>query len=190
MKYFSYIILLFGIIFCSCNNSKVSSVDSIRLEDTLEDTIKDTIKEVRDTVDSWSYREYIDEMNDSKTRIASLKSTNTITFSFPYNHGTYMYISVRKTKKYGTDVMLIINSGQLLCSSYDGTDYVSIRFDDKSPIKFYTNEPNDGSSDCLFLRNPKKFIDLAKKAKIIKIEAPFFEEGWNVFKFATLETLN
>ena len=43
--------------------------------------------------------------------------------------------------------------------------------------------PLDGSFDSLILENPKKFIKLAKNAKTIKIEAPFFNEGSYVFTF-------
>ena len=58
-----------------------------------------------------------------------------------------------------------------------------VRFDEAAPIKFSTNEPSDGSSDMLFLNNAKKFIKLAKQAKTIKIEAPFYQEGNRIFTF-------
>lgn len=50
-------------------------------------------------------------------------------------------------------------------------------------MKFSTTEPSDGSSNMVFLSNPKKFINLAKKAKRILIEAPFYEEGNQIFTF-------
>lgn len=132
---------------------------------------------------TWDYSTDVDEMNDSKSRFASLTSDNIVYFDFPYNGGSSLYLTVRYMKKYGTDVYIKISSGQFVCNEYEGTNYVRVRFDQGSAMKFTTNEPSDGSSDMLFLSNAKKFIRLAKKAKTIKIEAPFYQEGNNVFTF-------
>ena len=136
-----------------------------------------------------SYDTQIDEMNDSKSKFASITSDNTVDFDFPYQGGSYLKITVRYTKKWGTDVYISISQGQFICNEYEGTDYVRVRFDSGKPMKFSTNEPSDGSSDMLFLSNTKKFISLAKKAKRIRIEAPFYQAGNQVFTFTVDKSL-
>ena len=55
--------------------------------------------------------------------------------------------------------------------------------------KFYYNEPNDGSSNLVFLRNAQKFIEECKNAKDIIIEQEFYQEGVHQFKFHVDEPL-
>ena len=86
-------------------------------------------------------------------------------------------------KKYGNDVILTLSKGQLLSNEYNGTNYVTVRFDDDAPQKYYTNTPADGSSNVLFLNNAKKFIKRAKTAKTIKIQVPVYQEGTPIFTF-------
>lgn len=155
--------------------------DSIYV-DTVDYSVDDVAKQTQ--VKCWDYSTETDEMNDSKSRFASLVSDNFIEFDFPYNGGSTMRLTVRYMKKYGTDVILRISSGQFLCSEYQGTNFVRVRFDNGAAMKFRTLEPADGSSDQLFLNNAKKFISLAEKAKTIKIEAPFYQEGNRVFTFS------
>lgn len=183
------VIILIGIIASigggNNSNSTKSDVnsDSIIVADSISAT-----SEAQDNVDSKQektrdYQSQVDEMNDSKSKFASIVSDNIVNFDFPYQGGSDMTITVRNTKKWGTDVYISISKGQFICNEYNGTNYVRIRFDNGTPIKFTTNEPSDGSSDLLFLTNRKKFINLAKKAKRILIEAPFYQEGNQVFTF-------
>lgn len=159
------------------NGSDSAVVDSVSTDNTSMDSQKD------ENLKTWDYSTNTDEMNDSKSRFASLTSDNTVEFDFPYQGGSSLTVTVRSMKKYGTDVYIKISSGQFICNEYQGTNNVRVRFDNSAPVKFTTNEPSDGSSDLLFLNNAKKFINLAKKAKTIKIEAPFFQEGNRVFTF-------
>ena len=133
----------------------------------------------------WKYENMIEEMDDSEIRTATIVSDNSVDFDFPHQGGSYMTAVVRKTKKWGTEVFIRISDGQFVCSNYNGTNYVRVRFDEKEPIRFTTKESSDGSSDILFLDNPHKFIAFAKKAKRVLIEAPFYEEGFCVFTFTT-----
>ena len=131
----------------------------------------------------WQVSESVDEMTDSKNVWKSLVSENLVHFSFPYEGGSSLNVCVRYMKKYGTNVILTISKGQLLSNEYNGTNYVTVRFDDDAPQKFYTTEPADGSSDCLFLTNARKFIKRAKTAKSIKIQVPVYQEGNPTFTF-------
>ncbi len=157
-----------------------TAVDSVSSENQYEQN-SDAQEGYKST--PWEYTTDTDEMDDSKSRFASLISDNTVDFDSPYDGGSSLRLTVRYMKKYGTDVYITISRGQFICSEYEGTNNVRVRFDNGPAIRFITNEPSDGSPDILFLNNAKKFIKLAEKAKTIKIEAPFYQEGSRVFTF-------
>lgn len=182
-------LFLFGIIiFLSLILSWCTSDDSGAIETTNEaneSNSETSVVEVEAGVDSvcWQVKESIDEMTDSKNVWKSLNSENLVHFSFPYEGGSSLNLCVRYMKKYGTDVILTISKGQLLSNEYNGTNYVTVRFDDDAPQKFNTNYAADGSSDYIFLRNARKFIKRAKTAKSIKIQVPVYQEGNPIFTF-------
>jgi hypothetical protein len=132
---------------------------------------------------TWSFKTEKDAMTDSKNIWANLTSDNIVDFSAPYDGGSNLTITIRYMKKYGFDAMLQISSGQFDANEYSGTNYITARFDGGSARKYYVNEPSDGSSDYLFIRKKSDFIMRCKKAKSIKIEAPFYQEGTAVFNF-------
>ena len=113
---------------------------------------------------TWSLQTKQDEMDDSKSYWYSLQSDNYANFDFPYEGDSYLTITVRWMKKYGYDVLLEITDGQMVGNEYNGTNYVRVRFDGGKVQKFYYNEPNDGSSNLVFLRNAQKFIEKCKNA--------------------------
>ena len=182
------VIILIGIIASiggNNSNSKKTSVDSdsIVTDSLLAVSATQETTEKTEQEKTWDYQTQVDEMNDSKSKFASLVSDNIISFDFPYEGGSDLSITIRYTKKWGTDVYITISKGQFICNEYNGTNSVRVRFDNGKAMKFSTTEPSDGSSNMVFLSNPKKFINLAKKAKRILIEAPFYEEGNQVFTF-------
>lgn len=169
----------------SCNNATKSNTNENDTIAVVNDTVAvDSVGYLDSEVkNGWNYESEIDEMDGSTTKRAIITSSNIVEFDPPYESGSTLSICIRKTKKYGTDIMISISNGQFVSSEYNGTNYVTVRFDNNAPIKFTTVEPSDYSNDLLFLQNPKKFIKLAKNAKTIKIEAPFFNDGWRVFRF-------
>lgn len=142
----------------------------------------DSVLEASLVKSSWDISEEVDEMHDAKKYYASLVSTNTIKQDFPYGK-TKANICIRKTKKYGTDVMIRINSGQIHGSEYNGENYVEVKFDNKPAKKYTFAEEASGSSEVVFINKTKDFIDNCKKAKDIKITIPLFQEGRQLFKF-------
>lgn len=110
-------------------------------------------------------------------------------FDFPYEGNSYLTITVRWMKKYGYDVLLEITKGQMVGNEYNGTNYVRVRFDGGKVQKFYYNEPNDGSSNLVFLKKAHTFIEKCKSAKDIIIEQEFYQEGVHQFKFHVDEPL-
>ena len=187
-------LLLFGIIiflslilsWCTSEDAEVDKIHSAGVETISESDDLETPEEkpvIEEDSTRWLVKESIDEMTDTKNVWKSLDSENIEHFSFPYEGGSSLNLCVRYMKKYGTDVILTISKGQLLSNEYNGTNYVTVRFDDDAPQKFYTNDAADGSSDYLFLANARKFIKRAKTAKSIKIQVPVYQEGNPTFTF-------
>jgi hypothetical protein len=132
---------------------------------------------------SWSYQNDVDKMSGKESKYAQTASINTHELHFPYQGGTNMTITLRRHPRMGLDAFISINKGQL-DTNYNGTT-VSVKFDDKPPMKFSMNEPDDNSRDTLFFNNQKRFIENIKKSKHVIIEAQFFQDGNRQFEFNT-----
>ena len=149
--------------------------------DTVDEMNKPKVETVVDSSvnNEWEYDSKDDEMTNSKSHFATILSDNGEVFAFPYEEegGSHLMVTVRQTKKSGTDVILGISKGQ-----FNG-QYVSVKFDDNAAKKYKAYSADDGSLDVLFIDNAKDFIAKAKTAKIIKIEAEFYQEGNRVFTF-------
>lgn len=149
--------------------------------DASEEMNKPKVETVVDSSvnNEWEYDSKDDEMTNSKSYFATILSDNGEVFAFPYEEegGSHLMVTVRQTKKSGTDVILGISKGQ-----FNG-QYVSMKFDDNAAKKYKAYSADDGSLDVLFIDNVKDFIAKAKTAKTIKIEAEFYQEGNRVFTF-------
>lgn len=162
----------------SCNNATTANAnenDSIAIEDSLDNELKK----------GWIYSNTIDKMDGYVAKEAFIVSSNVVEFDPPYNGGSTLQITICQTKENGSGVAIGISNGQFVYNEFNGNNYVIVKFDNDAPVKFSTLEPTDGSTNMLFIENPKKFINLAKNAKTIKIEASFFTEGSHVFTFNT-----
>jgi len=131
----------------------------------------------------WAYSEHADEMGRGTTKLAQVVSSNTVRFGFPYEGEIHAAIQLRKSPKYGQDVMLRVARGQFV-SSYT-KNFVTVRFDDGELAKFAIREPEDGTTGLLFIRpdDAEFFIRLLRRAIRVKIEADFYQEGPRVFEF-------
>lgn len=132
---------------------------------------------------TWEIQTKIDEMTDTKNIWASIRSINYVEQDFPYQGDTYATITVRYMKKYGYDVLIGIDRGQIVGIDISGTNYVTARFDDGTPKKYYFNDASDGSTEHVFLKNAKDFMDRCKRAKDIKVDVPMYQAGKPVFLF-------
>lgn len=137
----------------------------------------------------WEVSEEIDPMTEAKSVWKSITSKNGINQDFPYEGYTQAHITVRKSPKYGTDVYVQIDRGQINGNEYRGTNYVTVRFDKTKAKRYYFNEAASGSSDIVFLQGVNDFIRRAKEAKSIKVEVPVFEYGDAFFEFEVDEPL-
>ena len=137
---------------------------------------------------NWSYDTTSDKMTGKMTTFATIQSTNSLNLDFPYKGSNFGTIMVRQHPSYGLDVMVSIDKGQVLCSSYSGCP-IEVRFDDKPAVKFSGTESADRSSDRIFLTNAKSFINSAKTAKRILVRMNIYQAGAPVLEFSTAASL-
>ena len=131
----------------------------------------------------WRYSESTDEMDNKKNYFAVLTSDNELNFDFPYSGGSSGYLTIRNMDGKNS-VAISIEKGQFM-TSYDNSEYIRIKFDDAVLEKYNFNGAADGSSDYIFPTQSSKLITKLKKAKTIKIEAHFYNEGRQVLNFTT-----
>lgn len=132
--------------------------------------------------EQWTYSQSEDPMAKGTTYSATVQSTNTVAFDFPYRGSQHATLTLRTHPRYGKDVILSIERGQLLCNSYDGCN-VLIRFDDGKAQTFSASGPSDNSTESLFIRNYSRFVAGMLKAERVRISAQVYQEGSPVFEF-------
>jgi len=130
---------------------------------------------------NWEYTSNEDKVRGGTSYYASTTSTNSISQGFPYGDSN-LRMTVRKSPAYGTDVILTLESGQLMCPSYEGC-YGTVRFDNGSPKRVNFNGAADGSSDTIFVEGAKSLITRMKKAKKAVIEIEVYQAGRPQFEF-------
>lgn len=130
---------------------------------------------------AWEYEEQADAMGDGKIKTATIQSKNTINLGFPYTGEQPAFITIRRHPKHGKDIIFTMLKGQLICD-YDDCS-VTIRFDESKPIKLSASKPSDHSSNTFFLSGFDKFVSNAKKSKLLRVQATFYQRGNHVFEF-------
>lgn len=187
------IVLLFTVVI-ALSDSKQSNLSEAEATEEVEvDTVAvalpdDEVAPNNNKV-TWDFTIVKDEIYDTNNIWAEIKSDNYISQRFPYEGYTYATISVRYMKKYGYDVIIVISKGQIHGSRFNGDNYITARFDEGAPKKYYFNEAADGSSDRVFLSSKSGFIKRCKQAKDIKIDIPIFQAGRPTFTFHVDEPL-
>lgn len=133
------------------------------------------------TPENWSYYDRTDDMTGKLVTSATVTSTNTVNFDSPYQGAQHARLTLRKHPRYGSDVILSIEKGQFM-AGVSGVQ-VLVRFDEGTAIKFWAMGAEDNSTTSLFLGNYAKFVAAAKKAKVVRISTPVYQEGSPVFEF-------
>jgi hypothetical protein len=131
---------------------------------------------------AWSYSTDVDKVRGGTSYFATTTSTNTIHQDPPYDSDTSMRMTVRRMPSSGTDVVINISSGQLMCPSYEGCSG-TVRFDNGPAQRVRFNGPADSSSDTIFVIGAKAFVAKLKKAKKVIIEKTLYEAGNPQFEF-------
>jgi len=176
-KIFLIIIALFafGKIIGNMGGSGTSNESATKTAINSNSTIKEAPTEI------WFYDESQDEMGRGTIKSATTKSINTLSFDFPYSGPQHGTLHLRRHPRYGKDVILAIERGQFL-TGIDGCKVV-VRFDDGKPQAFWGNGAADHSTTHIFISNYSKFLNNLVKAKKVRIESPFYQEGNQVLEF-------
>ena len=180
--------LMTMVVFSMCGNSAKNDESSDEAKTNTE-AFADSVKNEALATASWEITSEVDEMSETKTFYGELVSNNSITQDFPYGD-TKARILVRKTKKYGNEVMICVSSGQICGNEYQGSNYIEVKFDSAPSKKYRFTETEDGSSEVVFIDKSKDFIANCKKAKSIKMEIPLFQGGRPLFTFSTDKPLS
>ncbi|RAJ85537.1 hypothetical protein CLV59_102241 [Chitinophaga dinghuensis] len=129
---------------------------------------------------SWAYSESEDKMTSSVIKYATVDAKDQLEFDFPYNGGSTATIIIRK-KKGQNDVLLQVSKGQFN-SKVNGQN-IMLRFDEEPAFSLNTSSPSTHEGNVLFINNAEKFINKAKKAKKLLVEAEFFNSGTRQMEF-------
>jgi len=130
----------------------------------------------------WSYSVRTDPMTSRKSRAASIQSENWVNFDFPYRGAQRATLTLRAHPSYGTDVIVSIEQGQILCSSYKTCD-IRVRFDDGTAQSWQGIGPEDNSSTSVFIRNYSRFLTLLRRSNEVRVQLPVYQEGAPIFEF-------
>ena len=133
----------------------------------------------------WEYKNYEDKASGKTAFKASLLSENKINLSFPYQGFQNGTLSVRNHPRWGKNIYLKIEQGQIL--SIDGysfdNKYFLVRFDDGDVKKWNYVGSSDQSSDIIFISNEKKFLKQLTAANKIYITINLYQDGQYTFVF-------
>ena len=187
------VVLLFILVMALSDSKQSNLLEAEATEEVEVDTVAvdlpdDEVAPENNKV-TWDFTIVKDEIYDTNNIWAEIKSDNYISQRFPYEGYTYATISVRYMKKYGYDVIIVISKGQIHGNRFNGDNYITAKFDEGTPKKYYFNEAADGSSDRVFLNSKSDFIKRCKQAKDIKIDIPLFQAGRPTFTFHVDEPL-
>jgi hypothetical protein len=129
----------------------------------------------------WIYASEKDSLSKGKIDEASIQSSNTFEFGFPYGGAQHANLILRSHPRYGRDIIVTIERGQFNCGVSSCS--VIVRFDDGEPSKYEAVRPEDHSTTTLFLRGYDRFLARLKKAKTVRIGATFFHQGTETLHF-------
>lgn len=130
---------------------------------------------------AWEMSSSIDEMTSEKAHIATTTSTNKVEFSSPQGGPQSAVLSLGMHPRYGHGVVLSVHKAQFLCEMGDCN--VLVRFDDEKAMEYEARELADHSNNTLLIHDYDTFVLNLVKAKRVKIEALFVQEGPRIFTF-------
>ncbi|WP_220485020.1 hypothetical protein [Stenotrophomonas lacuserhaii] len=130
----------------------------------------------------WQYWDQDDGMTSRTSRGATVTSSNTHEFDFPYAGAQRAKLVLRRHPRHGNDVMLEIERGQLQCTSYSGCD-VLVRFGEGQPRRYKAMGPADNSSETLFIEGYADFVRRMQAVETVRIQANVYQQGAPLWEF-------
>jgi hypothetical protein len=139
--------------------------------------------------DAWKYQTFEDKMTSKERNLAYLTSDNSLDLEFPYKADYNYGRLVVRGSAVRPEVYVSITKGQILCPGYGDGCTISARFDQAPPIRFRAVGPDDYSSTAFFIRDAKRFVSLASKAKKILVQFRMYNAGTQTLEFSPEEPL-
>ena len=173
-------IIVLSVLANTCNDKGKTTTDSTSTKKTTDSTSTEKTKPKDES--GWRYSEEIDQMDNTKTTVASLDSDNSIKFDFPYGNSDFT-LHIRKWKG-STDVFLTGSRCQFI-AGFRGEKTYRVKFDNEEPFNVSANHSTSGTADIVFLGSTKKLISKLKNANKLIIEAEFFDVGYKQIIFST-----
>ena len=130
----------------------------------------------------WQYTQAEDKMIGGTSYHATVLSTNTVNFGFPYNGLQNATLHLRSSPKSGKNLLFSLEKGQILCNSYDGCS-ILVRFDNEKATTYSATAAADNSTEIIFIDNYSKFVEKMMKAKRVLISTNIYQQGAPVFEF-------
>jgi hypothetical protein len=130
---------------------------------------------------NWQYDSYSDALSKGSVKAATVSSENQLSFDFPYQGLQSVRLMLRNHPQHGRDVILRIEQGQIICSSYSCP--ISVVFDDGKPLRFEGTEPTDNSTEVVFIPAYSTFLKRLATAKTMRIGFTVHQEGQQVAEF-------
>ncbi|WP_252255631.1 hypothetical protein [Lysobacter capsici] len=124
----------------------------------------------------WSYDSQTDDMSGKDIHTARVTSANSFEFDFPYSGQQQAKLLIRRHPRWGNDVILSIDKGQILCHSFSSCP-IRVRFDDETAKTLTGNEPSDNSSESVFIPGYENFTRKLGSAKRVRIEFNVYQQG-------------
>ena len=129
---------------------------------------------------NWSYHTSNDEMTGVQRKTACTTSTNELEFAFPYNGGSEGELCFRRRGK-SLDAWVQVTKGQFICGVEDCV--LHLKFDNGPIQGFSAVQSKTDETGFLFLEPASRLLTLASRAKQLRLQADYFQEGQKVLYF-------
>lgn len=124
---------------------------------------------------TWRYDQSQDPMSSRTVYSAVIRSKNRFELGFPYEGAQYGTILLRRHPQHGTDAIISIERGQILCRLNNCRH--EVRFDEGSIQPWTMLEPESNQSDILFVRDAASFIEKLRQAKLIRVQLDLYNQS-------------
>jgi hypothetical protein len=132
---------------------------------------------------NWEYTTKEDEMMSKPTKFAHAVSKNSFVLSSPYGGVQNGTLWIRNSPRFGQDVYVAIERGQIILPH--NSERIRVRFDNNDPVWYEASHPTDHSSTIVFLQGYNSFVKRLAKSVRIRIELNLYEHGTEVLDFNT-----
>ena len=135
------------------------------------------------TFGDWQYATFDDLASGKTYKSASLRSENSINLDFPYSGAQKGTLSIRRHPRWGFDIYLRVEKGQIISTSSWDNKTMVVRFDNEEVNNWRYNDPADNSSDYIFVSSVDRFYSKLLSSEKIYITINMFQAGQRTFVF-------